>query len=272
MTKKQMMPTQSSQSTNQSNALHTLKSSFGLAKAAKIISYPVLALGAVASANAGIIVVDGDINLNATTVPEGTSASVDWDIDGDSITDMSFGNGFSACGDNTSICLTSSGVGAGFASVGATSVDGSFVSNSLISVSSGTTVDSSNSFSHLTCADFFDVDCDHTSNVNDCSGMGFDLFDEADNFGGIFGFQFDNGGTTNYGVARFEVTSWDGDGDNGLGNFRITQWAYNDDGGAISGSALPDVEVSEPATIGIMLLGIGAMGLRRRRQAMKLAS
>ena len=229
-----MMPTQSSQSTNQSNALHTLKSSFGLAKAAKMISYPVLAFGAVASANAGIIVVNDDINLNASSVP-----GTDWDIDGDSITDMSFGNGF--CGSG-SICLTSSGVGAGFANVSGTS--------NLVSVSGATTIDSNNEFRQLTCGDFFDVDCDHTSHGGSC-GDAFSLFNEADNFNGIFGFQFDNGGTTNYGVARFEVTSWDGDASNGLGNFNITQWAYNDDGGAISGSALPDVQVSEPATIGI---------------------
>jgi hypothetical protein len=266
MTQEQMMPTHSALSTNKSNALHTLKSSFGLAKAAKIISYPALALGAVASANAGIIVVNDDIDLNTLSVP-----GTDWDIDGDSIADITFGDSFGTC-NNGSICLTSSGVGSGFASVAATSVDGRFTSNSLISVSSGTTIDSSNSFSHLTCADFFDIDCDHTSTDNNCSGMGFDLFGEADDFDGIFGFQFDNNGTTNYGVASFEVTSWDGNSDNGLGNFKITQWAYNDDGGAISGSALPGVQVSEPATIGIMLLGMGAMGLRRRRQAMKLAS
>ncbi|MDG2122287.1 MAG: PEP-CTERM sorting domain-containing protein [Verrucomicrobiales bacterium] len=78
---------------------------------------------------------------------------------------------------------------------------------------------------------------------------------------GHFGFSFDNGGTTNYGFARFEFSTTGGAAT--TSSYTITDWAYDDTGATISFGAAP---IPEPSRLGLLALGMGAAGLLRRRK------
>lgn len=245
------------------SALSQLKQTLGPRKLAHSLLYPLGlpaavglgVLGTPATASAGVVHV-----TPGSPIVVGDDDSVGWDIDQDLTADMNlFDSQSGIC--SRSYCLSSSGAGAGFAENG---------SGHFLALTAGSTVGPADSFRHIDCSDLYDSDCNR-------SGYGgFSLFSRVDNgsptdgcgtnydIDGIIGFQFDNGGTTNYGVARFSVRGFDDQ--DPLGTFTITEWAYDNMGNPISAAALA---VPEPSTFVLGALGglaLGATALRRRRK------
>ena len=208
-------------------------------KHAALYSAVAIATTAVGTAQAGIIIVDN------APVSVGSLGSVAWDINGDSIADATF---YDSDGNSDTFCLASSSAS------GQPLIAYQSGADSVLSVLSGMSVDASNSFENFNCSDLADTTCGHTH------FDAFTNFNQGANFGGVLGFQFDNLGTINYGIARFQITS--NDGQLPYGAFSITEWAYDDTGAAIRADAL---DVSEPGTLALLVLG--AAGLRLRRKA-----
>ncbi len=250
-------------------SLRLLKDSFNPKSAAHAALYPVGVatagiLGGAQHADAAIIYGSGPVVV--------TSSGATWDIDGDSDIDMTFGNTMGL--GSPHFCITSSGTNAGWADYTGTPSPGTGIPIPLQPVEAATSIGPSNSFTHFQCHTLADINC------NRVNASGFRMFPEflgqhfwsfgapaapALDFAGTLGFQFDNNGTVNYGVANFVVSSLDGVSPSMT--FTITDWAFDDSGAAISGSALNGSaaipEVSGNALLAFVCL-TGALLNRRR--------
>lgn len=212
-----------------------------------------IALAATGQAQAGIVY------SNASFIVENGAADVSWDINGDSTADISLRD------DTVNMCGTgSSGIDDFYV---LESSNGGFLysGSQLTVVSDLTVVGAGGSFQNMNCATH-----DNPCQALYSTSQDFDLFEGADtgaDFSGLIGFQFDNAGTTNYGIAAFTLAGLDGTFPNG--EFSIDEWWYDDTGASITGASA--VSVPEPSTLAIMLSGIsalamGASGIRRRRK------
>jgi hypothetical protein len=198
-------------------------------------------LGAASQSEAAVqLVIPG----SALVVSE--SLSVPWDVDSDSTIDFTL---FDSAG-HSPFCLESSGALSGIAHSGF----------QVLPITNVSIVGPANTFQHISCSALADTNCGHV-HYDD-----FQLYPGTNgDFTGNLGFQFDNNGTTNYGVARFEVQGIDGNVP--FGTFSITRWAYEDSGAPISGNAINGaVPELSSFIIHLGLLATGAAGLQIRRK------
>lgn len=245
--------------TKQGTARAKLKQLIGSRQIAHSVLYPAgacVALMGASQVDAGVITSNAGFTV-------GDNASVGWDIDGDSVTDMTFSD-TTLCTSSEIYRLSTTGpAGSGIAFSGNNGVNGR---PNILPVTASTTIDSSKTFGHLTCG-LHDRSCDsgaHSGQFEEFPGIspGYNV-SIPDGYTGVFGFSFDNNGTTNYGVARFRLDDMH-DGLSPVGTFSIVNWAYEDSGAAISGSSLG--AVPEPSTFAIFLGCLAAGGASRRRR------
>lgn len=212
------------------------------------------ALFPVSNANATLIV-----NNSSFTVEN--NSSVDWDIDGDGDTDINLFDDTSCHTDSINSTIyrlnnTQNGLPAFL-----------YSGDEVVPITSSTIVGPAGNFNDLSCA-LHERTCNSSSdNVFD-----FNLFQDSESdtdFGGFFGFRFDNNGITNYGIAGISFSSFDGVEPIGTANIR--GWVYEDSGASIDGSArnlINTVPVPPSLTLfgaGLALLAMGSSGTRRRR-------
>ncbi|MFT4827601.1 MAG: hypothetical protein ACJAVR_002706 [Paracoccaceae bacterium] len=208
-------------------------------------------LGGIAAdqASAAVIIKTG------TPVMMSDNANVDWDVDGDATAEFSMSDGKPNVGELAINYFTTTGA------LFLTNIGGT----DLTPITAGDVVSLASAGAYNT---------GFCTPANDESGFanyfGFLDYATGANFSGVFGFQFDNGGTVNYGLAMFTFANWDGSAP--VGTFTINAWAYEDDGSALTYTAgmLGDVPAPPAALLLVSGLAMGAAGLRRRRKAVRV--
>jgi len=224
--------------------------------------------------DAGFIVTQNDFSLK------------NWDVDGDSDTDILIGDTFtdsSEGGEGTSTFAIGPGYGrnnvkflnsqsaAGFAFMN--NVAGS--SFALGNLMRGVRVGPASELSAAYRFGATDTWIGAVSNTNRDGGAFVGrVASEAANGGftsgnsGYIGFSFDDSGITKYGWALITITDSSiistGDGPVTVpGQLEITEWAVETSGGGINVGVIPE---PSQAAVGLGLLALGAAGLRRSRR------
>ena len=249
-----------------SNSIDNLKQTLNAKQLNHSILYPVslgvTAMVASTSANAALIVNNNGFDI-------GQNATVNWDVNSDGLTDILLSDN-STC-DNTLYRVD-----------GPINALAPFLydnNDQLISVTDSTEVGAAGNYENFSCA-LHDRECNTGTAIYDfvqftgLTGPEHSSTSHDPDFGGIFGFRFDNNGTINYGLASFNFHSVDGLAP--VGYMSINGWVYDDTGASIFGTAAnliggESVEVSEPSAAivfgsSLALLAAGATGIRRRRK------
>lgn len=208
-------------------------------------------LGGIAADEAAAAV----IIKTGTPVTMSDNANVDWDVDGDAAAEFSMND----CNPNVGGLAINY-----FATTGALFLTDTAGAD-LTPISAGDVVGPASAGAYN--SGFCTPSNDESGSAN---YYGFDGYATGADFSGVFGFQFDNGGTVNYGLAMFTFANWDGSAP--VGTFTINAWAYDDTGAALTYTAgmLGDVPAPPAALLLASGLAMGAAGLRRRRKAVRV--